>query len=102
MTCVAQARHGAGPEDLYEGYWVLMFAVAPGCPACEDAIAWLGQAADSHREICVLNPWWKFWDPCRCDTETEYTGIPCEPGQPFPEFAPTPKGPKGPPARRPM
>lgn len=59
MTSVALACHGADPVGLHEGYWVLMFAVYPGCPACEVAMVWLGRAANTHPGINALLvcPW---------------------------------------------
>lgn len=54
MTSVALTCHGADPVGLHEGYSVLMFAVYPGCPACEDAMVWLGRAANTHPGINAL------------------------------------------------
>jgi len=46
--------HSAGLDTVRQGPWVLLFAVAPGCAACEEAIAWMGEAADTHRGINAL------------------------------------------------
>jgi hypothetical protein len=53
-TLAAQVCYSVSLESLREDRWVLMFAVAPGCPACQDAIAWLGGTASSQPLVSPL------------------------------------------------
>jgi len=55
----SQLCQGADPPGLHEGYWIVMFGVSPDCPACEDAIAWLGRASGTSPQInsVLLCPW---------------------------------------------
>ena len=54
-----QFCHATTPPALHEGYWVVMFAVSPDCPACETAISWLGHGItiDPKINCVILCPW---------------------------------------------
>lgn len=45
--------------ELARGKWALLFAVFPGCPACEDAIGWLGEVYHAYPRIqfLLVVPW---------------------------------------------
>ena len=47
------------PEVLVRGRWALLFVVLPGCPACEDAIGWLGEVYHAYPriEFLLVAPW---------------------------------------------
>ncbi len=55
----------AGPSwaleltELASGRWTLLFLVVPGCPACEEALAWFHRAAQAFPEIrfLLVAPW---------------------------------------------
>ncbi|HEU67865.1 MAG TPA: hypothetical protein ENN53_01380, partial [Candidatus Acetothermia bacterium] len=38
----------SGIGELVQGRWAVGFVLAPGCPACEKVIRWLGQANHAY------------------------------------------------------
>jgi len=47
------------PAELTRGRWVALFVVVPGCPACVEAVAWLGEAQRVFPDLDLLlvGPW---------------------------------------------
>jgi hypothetical protein len=69
---------------------ILFYPVGCTIPGTQlDCVCTGGHVCCSYYR-CLESPWWKFWQPCYCGVEIECTGIPCTPGQPIPESAPTP------------
>ena len=50
-TLAAPTTETLSAVQLARGRWALLFVVVPGCPACEEAILWLGQAANVFPKI---------------------------------------------------
>ncbi len=47
------------PAELTRGRWGALFVVVPGCPACVEAVAWLGEAQRVFPDLDLLlvGPW---------------------------------------------
>jgi len=79
-------------------FWVgsVLCAFACGSGNCDFNGTFIGATCTGGEVLhyywmCVLTSGWNPFDPpCECDTVIEYTGIPCTPGNPIPEAAPSP------------